>query len=134
MKEWLKNLLSTTALTLIAISIYAWVTGDTSVHLLSIFPSIMANIVIHIGLLIIRWFDIKTYVIELAYEATFVIGVVIAVGCLVGWFDSFAIWLTISIALAVFAIACLINARQMKRDVAEINESIVRLKQVQLAN
>jgi len=129
MKDLIKNLLSTTALTLIAISLIAWAMGDTSVNLLSILPSIIANIVIHLGLLVVRWFDVKNYITELAIEAAFVVTVVLAVGFFVGWFTVFPVWLTIGIALVVFMIACFINVRQVRQDMADINDVIGRIKE-----
>lgn len=60
--------------------------------------------------------------------------VVVAVGFAVGWFTRFPVWLTIGIALAVFMIACFINVRQVRQDVADINDVIGRFKASQLAD
>jgi FtsH-binding integral membrane protein len=131
MKEFLKNFLSTTALTLIIISCFALVTGDTHVHLLSIFPSIAANLIVHLGLLAIKWFDIKNFIAEIAIEVTFVLASVLAVGFLVGWFRETEVWVTVVITLLVFAGACLINVRRVNHDLTGINEDIQLLKKKQ---
>ena len=127
-KEWFKNFLATTALTLVIISGYAWVTGDTSINLLSVFPSVVANAIIHIGLLGIRRLDIENYIASIGLEAAFAIAVVVCIGYLVGWFRAFNVWASVAIALTVFALACLINIRRLNNDVAEINAVIIRKK------
>lgn len=120
-KEWFKDFLATTALTLILVSCFALITGDTTVHLLSIFPSIIANAIIHLGLLAIRLVDLKHYLVEIVCEVSFVLGVVLVVGHFAGWFRLTPIWVTVAIALTVFVVACLINVSRLNHSLSEIN-------------
>ncbi|MCL2826305.1 MAG: hypothetical protein FWD72_02735 [Eggerthellaceae bacterium] len=133
MKEWFKNFLSTTALTLIFVSCFAVITGDTTVNLLSIFPSVAANLIVHIGLFAIKWLDIKNFLAEIVIEVAFVMAIVLAVGFFVGWFREYEVWVTVVITLLVFALACLLNIRRVRRDLTAINEEIQQLKARQQA-
>ncbi len=127
-KEWLKGFLSTTALTLIIISLYAWVTGDSSVSLLSILPSVAANLIIHLGLLGVRQIALENLLVEISVEIIFVLAVVLGIGYLVGWFQAFNVWITVAITLVVFALACALNIRRLNRDLDVINREIDLLK------
>ena len=123
-KEWFKNFLSTTAITIIIISLIAAFTGDDNIKLLSLFPSVAANAIIHIGLIFLRKINLEYYLAEMAIEFGFILGVVILTGYLSGWFAATPVWVTIVITAVVFVVGCLISVQHLNKEITEINKEI----------
>lgn len=130
-KEWFKNFLSTTAITIIIITFIAVITGDDSVKVLSIFPSVAANAVIHLGLYFLNKLDTEYYLLEMGIKFGYVLAVVLATGYLTGWFVATPVWVTVVITAAVFLCACLISILHVNRALDDINHEI-KLRQKEL--
>lgn len=132
-REWFKNFLATTAITIILITMVGIATGDDSVKIASILPSIGANAVIHLGLLAIRHISLRHLLLEVLIEFGFVEAVLLFTGQISGWFTTTSPWLTVVITAAVFAAACLIGIVRLRRDIEEINRDLaVRRSEIEL--
>ncbi len=132
-REWFKNFLATTAITIILITMVGIATGDDSVKIASILPSIGANAVIHLGLLAIRHISLRHLLLEILIEFSFVEAVLLFTGQISGWFTTTSPWLTVVITAAVFAAACLIGIVRLRRDIEEINRDLaVRRSEIEL--
>lgn len=123
-REWFKDFLATTAITIILITLVGVATGDDSVKILSILPSVAANAVIHLGLYPIRNICFRYLLLEVLTEFIFVEGVILFTGYVSGWFSTTSPWLTAGLTAAVFAAACLIGIVRLRRDIEEINREI----------
>ncbi len=123
-KEWFKNFLATTAITIIIITFIGIATGDDSVKIVSILPSVAANAAIHLGILGIRRIAAEYLVIEILTELGFVMGVMLLTGYLCGWFATTSPWVTVGVTVAVFATACLIDIVHLSKDLEEINRDL----------
>ncbi len=123
-KEWFKNFLATTAITIILITLVGIATGDDSVKMISILPSVAANAVIHLGLYAIRQISFRHLLLEVLVEFGFVEGIILATGQISGWFFTTSPWLTVGITAAVFATACLIGIVRLQHDIEEINRDL----------
>ncbi len=132
-KEWFKNFLSTTAITILLITLVGVFTGDTSVKIASILPSVAANAVIHLGLIPLKRTGSTYYIVEMLLEFAWVLGVILLTGYLSGWFVSSPVWITVAITAAVFLAACLINVVHIHNDLEDINKQIkLRQKELEL--
>lgn len=123
-KEWFKNFLATTAITIIIITLVGVATGDSTVKIVSILPSVAANAAIHLGIYGIRRVASVYLVLELLLEFGFVVGVMLLTGYVSGWFTTTSPWITVGITVVVFAAACLIDIVHLNRELDEINHDI----------
>lgn len=63
-------------------------------HLQSIFPSIAANVMIHLGFIRLRRINFKYFIVEITIELAFILGAVLVVGYLAGWLQGTPVWVT----------------------------------------
>ena len=76
-QEWFKNFFSTAAVTIFLIMLAGIITGDDSVKMISLISAIVANLIIHLGLIGIRKISSVYYFLEMLLEFAYVLGVVL---------------------------------------------------------
>lgn len=123
-REWFRDFFTTTAITILLIAVVGLLTGDDSIKMASILSATAANAVVHLGLIAIRKISSAYYLVEIAIEFGYVLGVILLAGFIIGWFHTTPVWITLTITIVVFAVACLINVVRTNRDIAEINKEI----------
>lgn len=123
-KEWFKNVLATTAITLIIVTLVGVATGDDSIKTAVILPCVAANALIHLGIYGIRRLACEYLLAELLMELGFVIGIMLLTGSLAGWFARTSPWATVGITVAVFFVACLVDIVRLNKEVEQINRDI----------
>ncbi|WP_302761116.1 DUF3021 family protein [Christensenella hongkongensis] len=125
-QEWFKNFFSTTAVTIFLIILAGIITGDDSVKMISLISAIVANLIIHLGLIGIRKISSVYYLLEMLLEFAYVLGVVLLTGFLSGWFLTTPVWVTLIITVVVFVAACLIDIVHINKDIEDINKQIAQ--------
>ena len=125
-QEWFKNFFSTTAVTIFLIILAGIITGDDSVKMISLISAIVANLIIHLGLIGIRKISSVYYLLEMLLEFAYVLGVVLLTGFLSGWFLTTPVWVTLTITVIVFVAACLIDVVHINKDIEDINKQIAQ--------
>ncbi len=123
-KNWLRNVFATTAISILCITIVGILTGDATIYIAVVWQTAVANVVIHLGILAVRRLQSIYFLVEILLELGLVIGVILLTGVLCGWFATTPIWMTLVVTLAVFGVACLINIVSIRRDIEEINREI----------
>lgn len=123
-KDWFRDFFTTTAITILLIATVGLLTGDDSVKMASILSATAANVVVHLGLIAIRRISSVYYMVEIAIEFGYVLGVIVLAGFISGWFHTTPVWITLVITIIVFAVACLINVVRINQDINEINKEI----------
>lgn len=125
-QEWFKNFFSTAAVTIFLIMLAGIITGDDSVKMISLISAIVANLIIHLGLIGIRKISSVYYFLEMLLEFAYVLGVVLLTGFLSGWFLTTPVWVTLTITVVVFVAACLIDVVHINKDIEDINKQIAQ--------
>lgn len=125
-QEWFKNFFSTAAVTIFLIMLAGIITGDDSVKMTSLISAIVANLIIHLGLIGIRKISSVYYFLEMLLEFAYVLGVVLLTGFLSGWFLTTPVWVTLTITVIVFVAACLIDVVHINKDIEDINKQIAQ--------
>ena len=125
-QEWFKNFFSTAAVTIFLIMLAGIITGDYSVKMISLISAIVANLIIHLGLIGIRKISSVYYFLEMLLEFAYVLGVVLLTGFLSGWFLTTPVWVTLTITVIVFVAACLIDVVHINKDIEDINKQIAQ--------
>lgn len=122
MKKIAVNILCTTGMTLIILAMIAAICGAKYLFISSVFRSFLANIIIHVGLLLIHKFESKYAALEMAVDIGYTAAVVILCGAIFHWYSSTPIWILFLMVVVIYGIAVLLSTVRIQHDIEEINE------------
>ncbi len=129
MKNLIKNCFATTGLTLITLAIVASIYGGKFLFVSGVYQSFMANLIIHIGVIILQKFENKYIIIEIFVEVSYVLTILVIFGYLFGWYSSTPLWVIILMGIIVYAISSVIDIMKINQDVVFINEHLKKRKE-----
>lgn len=124
MKTFIKNTLATTGLSLIALAVIAKLSNANYLFLSSVFETLLANILIHVGLILIRKIECKFFIIESLAEASYILLVVIVCGYFFGWYSSTPPWILTMMSLIIYIAGCTVGVLRINDDLREINKEL----------
>lgn len=121
MKKISVNILCSTAITLILLSLFATASGAHFLLLKSVYQSFFVNILIHIGLLFTHKFESSYAVLEWTLDLGYAIAVVVLFGAAFRWYGSVPIEILVVMTMLVYFAGIFLNTVQMHREIQEIN-------------
>lgn len=124
MKRIINNCFMTTGLSLLLLAIVATLYHATFLCIATVYQAFAANLVIHLGLVLLRRFESKYVVVELFVEISYELMILITAGFLFGWYSSTPIWVLILMGLAIYFIGILTDVFRIKTDVEFINSQL----------
>lgn len=122
MKKMAVNILCSTALTLLVLAAFGTMFGATVLFISGVFQSLIANIVIHIGLLLTHKFESKYAVLEYTLDIVYTIAVVLIFGFVFNWYSSTPAWILVTMSVLIYLAGMLLSIIQMRQDISEINK------------
>ena len=126
MKRYVVNVLATTGLSLIVLSVIALICDANHLEIASVFETFAVNIVIHIGLLLVQNIECRYAAVEFVLDVGFVILVLIVCGTIFGWFTSTPIGLLAVMAIVIYLLSITLNLFRMQQEANEINALLQR--------
>ena len=124
MKKIINNCFATTGLSLILLAIVATLYDATFLCIATVYQAFAANLVIHLGLVLLRRFESKYVMVELLVEISYELVILIIAGFLFEWYSSTPIWVLILLVIAVYFIGILTDVFRIKTDVEFINSQL----------
>ncbi len=124
MKDEIKNCMATTGLALVILAVVATLNGARFLFISSVYQTLAANIVIHLGLSLLKRFECKYFIVEIVAELGYVLAVLAISGYVFGWYSSTPIWLLAIIGTVVYLLGSLINIFRVNSDVEFINHQL----------
>lgn len=121
MKKLFLKILCSTALTLILLGIIGTFLGAEFLLISSIFESLAANIIIHLGFIVTNRFESKYTLLESALDIGYAIMVLTVFGFIFNWYSSTPIWILIFMAVLIYFIGLFLNMCRVRKDVKIIN-------------
>lgn len=128
MKNLIKNILATTGLTLITLAIIATIYRAELLCISSVYQSLLVNILIHLGLLLVQKMESTYYFIEILCQVSYVLLILIPAGYLFDWYGSAPLWVIVIMGIVVYAFSCFVNIFRVNNNVAMINKQLKQLK------
>lgn len=122
MRKMTVNILCSTGLTLLVLAGFGTMFGATVLFIHGVFQSLIANIVIHIGLLLTHKFESKYAVLEYTLDIVYTIAVVLIFGFVFHWYSSTPAWILVSMSVLIYLAGMLLSTIQMRQDISEINK------------
>lgn len=128
MKKISINILCSTAITLLILSILGVVSGAQFLLINSVFQSFIVNIVIHMGLLFTHRFESSYAILEYMLDIGYMEALVIIFGAIFNWYDSTPIWVLAIMTTIIYIVVVFLNMVQIREEVKKINELLQKRK------
>jgi hypothetical protein len=129
MKRLISNTMATTGLTLVILAVIATLYQARFLYISSVFESLLANFLIHLGLMFAQKFESRFFFLEMLVEISYVLIVLIIAGFLFDWYSSTPIWIVILMGVGIYFISSLINVIRINEDIAFINRELRKQKE-----
>jgi FtsH-binding integral membrane protein len=123
------NTLATFALSILIMCLAGVIRGYTLWGVGVPFEMLLVNALVHVGIFVLEKIDLKYRAVHYVIIFIYSIGLIIGFGFLFGWFEAFHIWIVCVAGLVVLALSILIDVLKIKRDAAEINEKLAKLRE-----
>ncbi|MGL5437980.1 MAG: hypothetical protein ACRDBO_21805 [Lachnospiraceae bacterium] len=123
MKKMIINIMASTGITLVVLAIIGTLFGAKFLFISSVFQSLGANIVIHLGFLLTRKFESKYTVLDITLDIGYTIIVLIVFGAVFDWFtNGTPIWVLVIMAVLIYLLGLLMSLFRMREDISTINK------------
>ena len=129
MKTFAINVLTTTGLSLVLLSVIALFFQAQCIFLQTVFQILWANIIFHFGFLLISKLEMKRPFAELFLNIAMIITLLLVFGSLFDWFSSTPVWILIPMGLVIYLISAVLQLFRMRQDAQEINTLIRERKE-----
>lgn len=121
MKKFVINVLATTGLSLVLLSVIALFYQAEYLCLQTIFQVFGANAVLHFGFLLLRKLEMKQLLVEIFSGIAMIIILLIVCGLLFDWFSSTPAWVLIPMGFVIYIVSAVLDLISMRQDAREIN-------------
>lgn len=129
MKKFIIDIMATTGISLVMLSLFAILNGAVFLCISSVFETLMANIVIHFGLIVTGKFESKYPILDSFLDVSFIVVVLIVFGKIFYWNSSTPVWILIIMAVIIYIIGCIIGTLYVRKDIKTINELLKKKKE-----
>ena len=121
MKKFVINVLATTGLSLVLLSVIALFYQAEYLCLQTVFQVFGANAVLHFGFLLLRKLEMKQLLVEIFLGIAMIIILLIVCGLLFDWFSSTPAWVLIPMGFVIYIVSAVLDLISMRQDAREIN-------------
>ncbi|MCX4267288.1 MAG: hypothetical protein OSJ62_01290 [Lachnospiraceae bacterium] len=121
MKKNIVNILATTGISLLVLSVVALSFHASCIYLETVFQVFGINTITHLGILCIKKIELRNIFIEMVLEITFIVCELLVFGRLFHWFTSLSFLLLVCMGVVIYIISLFLNLLQMKQEAKEIN-------------
>lgn len=121
MKKFVINVLATTGLSLILLSIIALFYQAEYLCLQTVFQVFAANTVLHFGFLLLHKLEMNRLLIETFSGIAMIIILLIVCSFLFDWFSSTPVWVLIPMGFVIYIVSVVLDLISMRQDAREIN-------------
>jgi hypothetical protein len=134
MKEKIIHIAATTGAALIVLAVIGVLHGEKYLYLSSIFETLGAIIVIHLGVALIRKIEIRYFLLEIFIEISFIIAVLIIFGAVFDWYELTPIWILAIMAVLIYLFDFFVSIRNIHADIKTINALAAKAKKQRTKN
>lgn len=121
MKKNIVNILATTGISLLLLSLVALSFQASCIYLETVFQALGVNILTHLGIMLIKRFELRNIFTEIGLEIAFIVCELLALGRLFHWFTSLPFLPLVCMGAVIYLISLFLNLLQMKQEAKEIN-------------
>ncbi len=131
MKKMIVNILATTGISLLLLSVVALSFHASCIYLEAVFQAFGVNIITHFGIMCIKKIELRNIFTEMVLETAFIVCEILVFGRLFHWYTSLSFLLLVCMGVVIYIISLFLNLLQMKQEAKEINLLIRSRNKVQ---
>jgi len=124
-KKTITNIMATTGLAVVVLSVIVRILFRQNYDLFfssTVLETFIANIVIHLGLLLTQKLEFKYFALEVLLDMTYTAVVLIILGFVFGWIDVIPVWVFVLMAVLIHLIALFLNVARIRDEANKINK------------
>ncbi len=126
MKKLIVNVLATTGISLVLLSIVAWLSQAQCIYIWTVFQVLGVNLIAQSGLFLMSRLEMKYAIIEMFLDMALIVAILLASGSAFHWFASTPPGTLIFMGFVLYVLSVLLNLFSMRREAREINAMIKR--------
>lgn len=121
MKKVLLNIMATTGISLVALSLVATLYDGTLICIDTIFQVLGLNVVIYIGLYFMEFIEYRYAILETCLKLIYIIVLVLVSGLIWGWYNSLPPVVLVLMTIGIFIVCVCLDAISLLSEVKAIN-------------
>ena len=121
MKKVLLNIMATTGISLVALSLVATLYDGSLICIDTIFQVLGLNVVIYIGLYFMEFIEYRYAILETCLKLIYIIVLVLVSGLIWGWYNSLPPAVLVLMTIGIFIVCVCLDAISLLSEVKAIN-------------
>lgn len=121
MKKMILNIMATTGISLVALSLVATLYDGSLICIDTIFQVLGLNVVIYIGLYFMEFIEYHYAILETGLKLIYIIALVLISGFLFGWYNNLSGAVLVLMTIAIFVVCVFLDAISLLGEVKSIN-------------
>lgn len=121
MKKMILNIMATTGISLVALSLVATLYDGSLICIDTIFQVLGLNVIIYIGLYFMEFIEYRYAILETGLKLIYIIMLVLISGWLFGWYNNLSGTVLVLMTIVIFVICVCLDAVNLLSEVKSIN-------------
>lgn len=121
MKKMILNIMATTGISLVALSLVATLYDGSLICIDTIFQVLGLNVIIYIGLYFMEFIEYRYAILETGLKLIYIIMLVLISGWLFGWYNNLSGTVLVLMTIAIFVVCVCLDAVNLLSEVKSIN-------------
>lgn len=121
MKRMILNIMATTGITLVVLSIVALCYDATVIFINTVFQSFLLNVLIYIGIYILNHFEYRYPILETGLKLLYVLALALVCGWFFGWYVNLSMAVLIIMTVVIFVVCACLDTFSLMDEVKAIN-------------
>ena len=121
MKKILLNIMATTGISLVVLSLVATLYDGSLICIDTIFQVLGLNVVIYIGLFFMEFTEYRFAILETGLKLIYVIVLVLISGLIWGWYNNLPVAVLVLMTIGIFVVCVCLDAISLISEVKSIN-------------
>ena len=131
MKKMISNILVTTGIVLLVLSVVALGYGGTVIFINTVFQILVVNTVVYLGLYLLELIEFRYPILETGVKLLYILGIVLLTGWLLGWYEFVSVAVLGIMTVIVMIVCVCLDTLNLRTEVKEINELLGSSKELQ---
>lgn len=124
MKKTILNIMATTGIALLVLSIFALYYGGTLICVSTVFEVVGLTAVIYAGIYVMNRFEYRYPIVETGLKLIYILTLVLVSGWIFGWYSNMSELALTLMTVIVFAVCMCLDTWNLLDEVKSINELI----------
>lgn len=121
MKRMILNIMATTGITLVVLSVVALCYDATVICINTVFQSLLLNVLIYVGIYILNRFEYRYPILETGLKLIYVLALVLGCGWIFGWYVNLSVAVLTIMTIGIFIVCTCLDTFSLMDEVKTIN-------------